>query len=142
VELETHGLMAALEELASSTEKLFKVRCQFICEENVLIRDNAKATHLYRIAQEAISNAIKHGGAKNIQISLSDGEHRGHLVITDDGAGMTETAPAPLRGRGMGLRTMSYRAAIVGAILTIEPGRPRGTRVECNFPVDGALVRA
>jgi PAS domain S-box-containing protein len=136
VELETHGLMAALEELAASTEKLFKVRCQFVCQDHVLIRDNAKATHLYRIAQEAISNAVKHGQAANITITLSDGDRTGHLIITDDGSGFAGAAPSQGRGKGMGLRTMNYRATIIGATLAIESLQPRGTRVTCSFPAD------
>jgi signal transduction histidine kinase len=70
VQLESNGLMWALEELASTTEQLFKIRCRFDCGEPVLIQDNAIATHLYRIAQEAIHNAIKHGHATNVSITL------------------------------------------------------------------------
>lgn len=136
VELETHGLMAALEELAAATEKLFNVGCKFTCPAPVHIRDNAAAIHLYRIAQEAISNAIKHGEARNIAITLKENARHGTLSIQDDGSGLPlrREEIAPGKGRGMGLRTMNYRASILGAKLTLQSGKPRGTVVRCQFP--------
>lgn len=136
VELETHGLMAALEELAAATEKLFKVGCKFECPVPVHIRDNAAAIHLYRIAQEAISNAIRHGKAGHILINLRENESHGILTIQDDGCGLPvkRDEMAPVKGRGMGLRTMNYRAAILGADLTLQPGKECGTVVRCQFP--------
>ena len=64
--------MSALAELAVNTEKMFRVRCEFDCPEVVNFNDHAAATHLFRIAQEAVSNAIKHGKAKNISIQLRE----------------------------------------------------------------------
>ena len=98
VQLESDGLMSALQELVSTTEQLFNISCRFDCEQPVLIEDNATATHLYRIAQEAIHNAIKHGQATHVSVALAhSGEHT--LTISDDGLGL----PAELcSSKGMG----------------------------------------
>ncbi|MDD2706488.1 MAG: PAS domain S-box protein [Verrucomicrobiae bacterium] len=133
VELEENGLMSALQELSVATANLYGITCRFFCEEPLLIRDNAKAIHLYRIAQEAINNAIKHGQASRIDIFLEIQEKRVSLRISDNGRGI----PAqPLRGQGMGLRSMSYRAKMIGGTLdaSLLPGG--GTKVECLFPHD------
>src|SRR4030095_3475011 len=82
VTLEAEGLMSALEELAGNTEKMFGIRCRFECASPVLIKDLAIGTHLYRIAQEAVSNAIKHGKAKNVVIRLEN--KAGTLLTIDD----------------------------------------------------------
>src|SRR5262249_1883067 len=68
--LDSEGLMSALQELASNTEKIFSVACRLDCRTPVLVEDHAAATHLFRIAQEAVSNAIKHGKARRIAIHL------------------------------------------------------------------------
>src|SRR6185436_1101882 len=85
VKLEAHGLMSALEELAARIEKVFHITCLCRFRKPVLMHDNAAAIHLYRIAQEAISNAIKHGKAKTIRLGLSDTPSRITLTVQDDG---------------------------------------------------------
>ena len=70
LDMETGSLISSMQELAASTEELFRVRCTFKCDGNILIDDTEIAIHLYRIAQEAVTNAIKHGKAKNIWIEL------------------------------------------------------------------------
>jgi signal transduction histidine kinase len=82
--------------------------------------------HLYRITQEAVSNAVKHGKAKNIRIRLTAAT----LTITDDGAGIKATLP----GDGMGLRIMRYRAEMCGGTLGVRNGRSKGVVVSCEFP--------
>ena len=107
VEPEQNGLMVALESLAARTKYLFQVRCHFTCRRPVLVEDNTVATHLYRIAQEAVTNAIKHGKPGRIEISLTETPGRINLAVKDDGSGM----PArPRKKAGMGLRIMRYRA--------------------------------
>ena len=130
VELETNGLMAALQELAASTEKLFNIACIFHCAPPVLMADNVRATHLYRIAQEAIHNAIKHGRASRIVISLASTGRDMSLSITDNGSGFPAN---PESSKGMGLRSMRYRAGSIGGMLEIQPVEPQGTRVTCRF---------
>jgi len=132
VQLESNGLMSALEELASTTEQLFKIRCRFDCEQPVLIQDNAIATHLYRIAQEAIHNAIKHGHATNVSITLESSGDRPALTILDDGAGLPAESSSI---QGMGLRIMSYRAGMIGGRLSVGRARGKGTKVVCTWKI-------
>ena len=120
VEMEADGLMLALEEYAATTSELFKVACRFECDSPVLIHDPATAGHLYRIAQEAVGNAIKHGRAKNILIRLDASEESTVLSIKDDGVGLPEALP---KKRGMGLRIMAHRAAMIGGTFSTRAGK-------------------
>ena len=86
--LDAHGLMTALQQMAAEVEDLFRIHCRFQCDEPVLIHDVRPATHLYHVAQEAVHNAIKHGRAKNVVISLSNKNGEGTLSVEDDGVGM------------------------------------------------------
>jgi two-component system, LuxR family, sensor kinase FixL len=131
VTLESEGLMSALAELALNTEKMFRIRCQFDCAEEVKFTNHAAATHLFRIAQEAVSNAIKHGKAKTISIGLRDAAGHIRLRVSDDGAGFSEKAGV---NTGMGLRIMQSRISMVGGALTIERLSPTGTAVNFSAP--------
>ena len=93
------------------------------------------ATHLYRIAQEAVNNAQRHGEANNIHISLSASEHYMVLEVSDDGIGMDVSAlqQSGQLNRGMGLQIMGYRAGVIGATLTISVGSNRETIVSCRI---------
>lgn len=126
------GLMEALEDFAVSTNELFKISCRFECPLPVLINDVHTAEHLYRIAQEAVGNAIKHGRAKNIEIRLEASKGGKRLRIIDDGEGRP---PFYANGKGMGLRIMSYRADRLGATFSIRRREPRGTIVNCYLPL-------
>ncbi len=128
------GLMASLQRLASEVEDLFCVACRFECETPVLLDDVASATHLFHIAQEAVSNAIKHGGASRIVIVLSDSRATGRLTIEDDGVGIGRARPAGTPG--MGLHIMRYRARMFGGSCDVRdrPGSSSGTLVDCRFP--------
>ena len=130
VELEADGLMLALEDYAATTSKLFKVCCRFECDLPVLIHDPATAGHLYRIAQEAVGNAIKHGKARNILIRLEADETGNELSIADDGAGLPDPLP---KERGMGLRIMAHRSAMIGGKFTVRRGDTGGTLVTCEL---------
>ncbi len=134
VEFEANGFMSALQELASNVQKLFHVECRFECPEPVLIQSNTAATHLYRIAQEAINNAIKHGKAGRIVIALRLSTRGVVLSVADDGSGF----PAELKTTtaGIGLRIMKYRAGMVGATLEFRRTNGRGTVVSCAFHTD------
>ena len=87
---DAQGLMSALQLWAGEVEDLFGISCRFECETAVLIHDDAMATHLYHIAQEAVNNAIKHGHARNIVIRLAAENGWGTLLISDDGTGIPE----------------------------------------------------
>jgi PAS domain S-box-containing protein len=130
VEVDAEGLMAALTELTTRISDLHGLNCVFECAEPVPVEDNYTATQLYRIAQEAITNAIKHAQPHTIRVNL---EARGHyltLRIVDDGIGFS---PAATNGDGMGLRIMSYRAGQIGAQFAVRPGPTRGAIVSCTL---------
>ncbi|MHB8108944.1 MAG: sensor histidine kinase [Syntrophorhabdaceae bacterium] len=130
VRLEADGLMMALIELASNVEKLFGVRCTFTCTKEVLLSDNAVASHVYRIAQEALNNAIKHGKADNIVIKMKPEGESWILTIEDNGIGISSTQS---QGKGMGLNIMQYRASMIGAVIEIRSPDSGGTVIKCTF---------
>jgi signal transduction histidine kinase len=101
------------------------------CEPNIKITGNAVAVHLYRIAQEAATNAIKHGHAKCILLSLTSNKSRLILKVKDDGAGFPAAAP---QGKGMGLRVMHHRARMIGASITLRQSKGGGVTVTCALP--------
>jgi signal transduction histidine kinase len=91
----------------------------------------AASDHLYRIAQEALANALKHSHANSIKVTLDIEREHVRLEICDDGWGVKD---ADQNAPGLGLRTMQYRASMIGARLKITPFRPNGTRVICECP--------
>jgi signal transduction histidine kinase len=131
VNFSSTGLMEALEDFSSSTSDLFKISCRFECPLPILIRDSLTAGHLFRIAQEAVGNAIKHGRAKEVLIQMEISSSGTMLCISDDGAGLPPFRP---EGNGMGLRIMSYRAEVIGAKLSIRARPGGGTSVTCLLP--------
>jgi len=130
VSIESNGLMSALQELAKAITSLFHVNCVFHCPQPILVPDNAVATHLYRIAQEAINNALKHGKADQINIMLTRNGTETELTVTDNGIGFREELA---NIGGMGLQIMKYRAGMIGGALRVAPGQKRGTKVACAF---------
>ncbi len=131
VVLDTNDIEAALEQLAENLRTLFSITCQLECVPDIKIADNAVAVHLYRIAQEAATNAIKHGEAKTILLSLAEKKSRLILKITDDGIGFPQTG---LNGKGMGLRVMHHRARMIGATITLRAPKEGGVTVICSLP--------
>ncbi len=131
VDLEAAGLTSALQRLAHNAEQLFGIRCTFEEVGAVLIHDTGVATHLYRIAQETVSNAVKHGQAKRVKISLAAGNGRLRLRIQDDGVGFPDELDEA--ERGMGVRIMHYRARIIGATLEIGARPGGGTTITCTL---------
>jgi len=107
VELESSGLVPAFRELASTVSKLFTISCEADCDEALPEIDRAVATHLFRLAQEAVNNSVKHGKAKKIAIGLKAVENSLVLVIRDNGTGFAQQS---VPSKGLGLRIMSYRA--------------------------------
>jgi PAS domain S-box-containing protein len=127
VELENNGLQAALQELVSRVSRAGP-NCVLKAPTFTKVYDNAAAIHLYRIAQEAVNNAVKHGRAKNITVGLSTQNNQVELTVQDDGCGLPKNAP---RSSGMGLRVMNYRAGMIGATVSVGPGTDCGTLVRC-----------
>jgi two-component system, chemotaxis family, CheB/CheR fusion protein len=130
VDIDPQGLPAALRALASTTEALHKIHVHVEGETPRSIRDSRVATQLYRIAQEAVTNAVKHARARTITIQIHAGSNLTKLRVTDDGAGMPEVK---LKSNGLGLRIMRYRATSIGALLSIEPNEGGGTIVTCTL---------
>jgi len=132
VDRDEGGLESALEELASSTAKLTGISCSFVCPCPAPNLENTPAIHLFRIAQEAISNALKHGHAKTVVIALDTGDGACSLRVSDDGFGFI---PTITERKGMGLSIMRYRARTIGATLEIHPNSPTGTVIACTIPI-------
>jgi signal transduction histidine kinase len=130
VELETNGLHAALQELASRVSRT-NIDCTFEAPATTQVYDNAAAVHLYRIAQEAVNNAIKHGRAKKVQVGLNTQNGQTVLTVKDDGCGFPKTGP---KATGMGLRVMNYRAGMIGAAITVENLPGGGALLKCIMP--------
>lgn len=127
VTLASTGLPAALEELAARVPA--NVKFHWPRSERIDF-EPALALHLYRIAEEAVANAVKHARAKNITIELAVLAGRAVLAISDDGKGIGEK----LKTMGMGLRNMQYRANVIGGELTINGHKGGGTCVRCIWP--------
>ena len=140
VNVEPDGLIKALAHLAESVEATYGVSCSFVYNRPMLLDDHNAAAHLYRIAQEAVSNAIRHGEASEVAISLYDFAHEADtpgepgeavLSIVDDGTGISDEALN--NGDGMGLYTMRNRAQRIGGRVEIGPLLEGGTHVQCWF---------
>lgn len=130
VEMRADGLMQALEEFSANTSEMFGINCRFVCHSPVLVHTSPTAIHLYRIAQEGVSNAIKHGRATEVTILLEEAESELRLVISDNGQGM-----GPASGeKGLGLRIMADRAKMVGGSFRVGPAPSRGIELVCLVP--------
>jgi PAS domain S-box-containing protein len=127
--LDAAGLQGALAELAQATSNLGRVTCTFTCPAPVRVKDAETAVHLYRIAQEAIGNALKHAEATEITVSLTARNGTVVLKISDNGRGFV----LGRKSGGVGLRVMQHRAATIGAELDIAGKRSKGVSVTCTL---------
>lgn len=132
VEVDAAGFMAALEKLAAETSTRCGIDCRVEGDDRVSIDDNVVATHLFRIVQEAINNAVKHAQPRQILVrpELSNGTIR--VTVQDDGVGIVSGSPAR-NGGGMGLRIMQYRAGVIDATLEVRRRAGHGTAVVCQI---------
>ena len=130
-EIERDGLVTALEGLAATIRSQHRIECEFSCNTVVSLSESGTATHVYRIAEEATRNAVRHGKARRIALALEREADELVLAVRDDGMGI----PAPeRRGQGLGLRIMAHRAAIIGASFAVKAQPQGGTSVECRLP--------
>ena len=129
VELDSEGLCIALEQLASTTRRLFGVSCSFSSKMPAPVYNPDTALHLYRIAQEAVTNAVRHGKSGHIVIGLGADPQTVTLTVEDDGVGMVDSAP---NRQGMGLQIMGHRARAIGATLDIRRRHGAGTAIACS----------
>jgi len=125
------ALAPALRALTERVQEMAAVQCKFLAAGDVWIADPEAAQHLYRITQEALSNAIKHAKPGCIAVELRSSNGELTLQVEDDGEGL----PAATVSGGMGLRTMAYRAQILKGELTVAPAPSGGTRVTCRVPI-------
>ena len=130
--LDKAGLNIALSELAASTEHIFGAKCSFDGPPSLVVRDSTIAANIYRIAQEATTNAIRHGGAKNIDIKLAVNTDHASLTIQSDGTDFQHPDPDT---KGMGLKIMSYRAEMINGEIDIATAPQGGTTVTCSFSI-------
>jgi signal transduction histidine kinase len=137
-ELEGDGLTVALQGLAENTTERFGIDCVFEGEESLRIRDSTVATQFYRIAQEAVTNAIKHASARRIAISLTTTASELCLTIRDDGTGFPDKLPD---SEGLGLRLMRHGASLAGASFDVRRNGWRGTIVTCKLNLQDAADR-
>lgn len=131
VSMEAEGLMQALAEMAASVSGSGRVRCVLDCPQPVLVGSVEVGSHLFRIAQEAVNNALKHASPSEIRIGLEQGPDKLVLEVEDDGSGLDETQPVT---DGLGMRVMHYRARLIGARLEVGAAAAGGTRICCTVP--------
>jgi signal transduction histidine kinase len=132
-ELESNGLTDALRAFASRIAITYKITCDFVCKNNVIIKDKNFALNLYRIAQEATNNAIRHGRAQHVTISLASEEETLRLSICDDGGGFVDFNKKKGITPGMGIKIMQYRARQLGARLEFLSPLQRGVEVRLEM---------
>lgn len=133
--VEDGDLPAALRELAEQVRTQFRVACAVELVDVPAVLAPEMAIQLYRIAQEAVSNAARHGQARLIRVAVTGRAHTLELAITDDGSGLP---PPHARGQGMGLRVMGHRAAMVGGTCHAAALPAGGTLVHCRIPLSSA----
>ncbi len=132
VELERNGLGTALEQLANQQDELFQISCVFKNRYRLPRLDRTVAVHLYRIAQEAVFNAIKHADPTRIEIALEAVDAGLRLSIRDDGRGLPRGGKS---SSGLGLAIMKYRANMIGTELGVESAPRKGTTISCVVPL-------
>ncbi len=138
VYLVDHGLEFSLRELAATTSAVFGIRCRFDCQSEVPIRDNVIATHVFRIAQEAVQNAVRHGKAREITLTMSRYDGHVRLTICDNGQGLQQDRSST----GMGLRIMGFRAKMIRASLEITEAEAGGCQVTLTLPPEAVAAAA
>jgi signal transduction histidine kinase len=156
LQLERHGLTSALRDFCDEIERTFQIPCHFVCDPKLDVSDPRLAREFYRIAQEAVRNALKHAQPKNISVLLSQGNEQIRLCVAEDGTpadlgcrACTQKGqvtlcvaddgvgfPKECHFTGMGLAIMSYRARLLGAQLRIQRPPAGGTRVTCTLPLN------
>lgn len=139
VDLDPEALNSALDRLARQTHGSAGPRCEFRNEGEVAIRDPQKALHLFRIAQEAVTNAVKHAQCQKIQIELLSAADSLTLRVQDDGVGWRGSTDGDVGG--MGVPLMAHRADVIGGTLTIDNPAGGGTIVTCRVPAEAAKDR-
>lgn len=135
--VKNRGLGGALRLLADTVRMNHRIACACEIDHNLRFADTEKEAHVYRIAQEAVNNALRHGRPKNIAISLTPiDDQRCMLKVEDDGTGF-KTSKGTGAGDGIGRRIMDYRASLIGGSVEVNSKRGRGVTVICRFSCGG-----
>ncbi len=131
-ELSEKGLCQMMDKFAGYVEGIYQIECDFFCQPGSRVDDPEVAINVFRITQEAVTNAVKHGHAKQILLRLTTSDNQQVMVeILDDGCGIADAHAA----EGLGMRTMRYRSELIGASLEVGARRGGGTRVAVSLPV-------
>jgi PAS domain S-box-containing protein len=133
VDIDAEGFTNALENLINEIQSHSNISVLLKLNERIRVLDNTNAMHLYRIAQEALNNAVKHAKANQIQVSLGREGNRGYLSIRDNGQGFDGS---PQRSLGLGLRIMQHRCTLIDAEFEIESSYAGGTEIKCYFTIE------
>lgn len=133
VALESRGFIAAMKQLLEQTRSAAGIDCRFHHEIDEPNFNSLVTINLYRFAQEAIANVIKHSGARCLLISLTQAENDFVLSICDDGVGIDMA----IQGKGVGIQSLRQRANLLGGEFDIRPGKPSGTVVSIRYPIEG-----
>ncbi len=137
LELDHGDLFSSLHEFASNTSRLHHVTCRIRWRGMKRRFSPEIATHLFRIAQEAIHNAIHHGSATTLLISISINQRSARLMVNDNGNGLPPHESTPTEGRGMGRKIMAHRASVLNGSVSLSPRRDApGARLTCTFPLE------
>lgn len=131
IEMSGNDLMSALEKFAFTTSELFGIKCRFDCPVPVIVEEPATAEHLFRITQEGVSNAIRHGRATTVEILLQEIDTRILLSISDDGVGLPESLSDR---KGMGLQIMAARSQFIGGQFSLSSKPSGGANLTCLVP--------
>ena len=131
-------LIEALQALATQACEFHGIHCEFSSTGRVRVRDDGAALQIYRIAQEALNNAVKHSGGKNIVISIEQKGEQICLTVADDGKGFLKRR----RSKGLGIHLMHYRTKLLGGNLKVETGKRGGTIVRVCIPIRARLRNA
>ena len=133
LEFAKRDLPSALNELAARARELFSISCRFKPDGDTPGLEASAVSQMYKIAQEAVTNAIKHGKAKRVSIGLANGDDKLTLTIQNDGLPFPDLHS---HSTGMGLRIMNYRASLIGGTLDIRAKGSNGTVVTCSVPIE------
>lgn len=137
VHMDAENLPAALEDLVASANRANPATITFDVHGEITIGDTQTAIHLYRIAQEALRNAVRHSGANHVSVELNEEGDHYTLVVRDDGRGFDDSPVSPT-STSMGLGTIRYRARLLGATCEIDSKPDLGTVVRCSLPLHHA----
>ncbi|HTS17977.1 MAG TPA: sensor histidine kinase [Verrucomicrobiae bacterium] len=133
IEIGPGGLIASIDDLCASIREVYRIECEVQGNWIADLFGDTEATHVYRIVQEAVANAIKHGKPSRILIELCADDEGIILAVHDNGLGLPKQMQ---HTRGLGIGTMSYRASVIGANLTVRPNPRGGTTVLLSLPKD------